>query len=358
MSETSRIDVHKIIGSSMIQYAKLDQLINYAYAGSGARGINLFIDLYSIYKTLYSRSDMTKTDNYIEVTSSIMNLCAHYRNYFKKIGVYTTIYIVSGYNTNPYNTKMVSGYNKIMIEKLGNMKVYNMVETNIELIKIMVPYLKDIFFVHTSYETTLMMRYLIMKNGKGMPNIILTRDSYPAQLISEIPQTSLLRPKKNISGMDLSEIIVPREHPNYKNSFWGYTITENEASNMDIDISPVNFPLLAALSRFKDRNIKTIISVPEAAKIIYSAIGSQDVKLDPDALYRMSNNARLMSTPLATVDSRYKTLDATGYQYNLFVDSTESLDINLTNLYDPEALQQINATYFQNDPLDLYGLQI
>jgi hypothetical protein len=253
---------------------------------------------------------------------------------------------------------MVSGYNRVMVEKLGNMKVYNMVETNIELLKIMVPYIKDVFFVQTSYETTLMMRYLILRNGKGMPNIILTRDSYPAQLTSEFPQTVLLRPKKNHSGMDLSEIIVPREHINHKDSFWGYTIAENESSSETLDISPVNFPLLAALSRFKDRNIKTLISVPEASKIIYSVIGSQDTKLDPDALYRMSNSTRLMSTPLATIDSRYKTLDATGYQYSLFTESTESLDINLTNLYDPEALQQINATYFHDDPLDLYGLQI
>ena len=354
----SKVEVQQLIGSNMIQYAKLDQLINYAYAGSGARGINLFIDLYSIYKTLYSRSDQTSTENYIEVTSTIIDLCAHYRRYFKKIGVYTTIYLVSGYNTNPYNTKMVSGYNRTMVEKLGNMKVFNMVETNIELLKIMVPYLKDIFFVNTSYETTLMMRYLILKNGKGYPNIILTRDSYPAQLTAEFPQTTLLRPKKNHTGMDLSEIIVPREHFNYNDSFWGYTIAENENSSTTLDISPVNFPLLSALSRFKDRNIKTLISVPEASKIIYSTIGKQDVKLDPDALYHMSNNPRLMCAAFATVDSRYKTLDATGYQYNLFTESTESLDINLTNLYDPEALQQINAAYFQNDPLDLHGLQI
>lgn len=351
--------VDKIIGQYMIRFNRLDQLIPYAYEGSKSHAVNLYVDMYSFYKTIFSRSFRTNTDDYLMMTSALVNLCSFYRSYFFRLQVYPKIFLISSFNVPDYNTKMVAGYNKTMVDKLTNSKVHEMVELNIGLVETLVEYLKDVHFISTSFESSVLIRHMIldeMKRGNYNPNIILSKDPYPLQLVAEFPGTTLLRPKK-VEGDDISEIVYPIENKFHLRSFWNFVAARNPNLRIDatkINISPINLPLFCALSQFPERNIKAITNATIANDLIYSIVGDQCIKLDLDTLYNTSEY--MQQIPQSKLESRYRVLDASGFQFNLFESSTEPTLINLNNLSNPEAITMINATYFQKEPLNLQYL--
>jgi len=353
------VPVDQIIGNYMVRYNRLDQLIPFAYDGSNARNINIYIDLYGLYYTLFSRSFRTSTNDYLKMTSALVSLCSHYRKYFRRIGVYCKIFFVSSYNTPEYNTKALNGYNRIMLDKLTNNEVHNMVLLNIDLMKILVDYLQDIFFITTNYESTVAIRYLIvneMDRGNFNPNMIISKDIYPLQLVTEFPSTTLLRPKK-LNNQDISEIVYPAENRLFVPSFWnfvaGYRNLKIDPKN--IYIHPINFVLYSALSRFPERGIKSMVNSTAANNMIYSVVQDTPTRLDVETLY-MTCNGVLQTIPETKLSQRFNVLAAYGLQYDLFLQSAERFDIRLNNLKNPEALSTINATYFSDDPLDLYDL--
>ena len=354
------VPVDQVIHGYMVKYDRLDQLVPFAYEGSTSHNINLYIDLYSMYRTLFSRSYRTKTNDHLSMTAALINLCSHYRWYFRRLQVYCKIFIVASYNLPNYNTKVLNGYNYTMSEKIMNKPVMDMVTLNIDLMKIITEYLQGIYFVTTNYESTVMMRYLIMsemERGNYNPNMILTKDIYPLQLIPEFPGTTLLRPKK-INNQDISEIVYPIENRMHVPSFWNFCCNSRSQMKLNpanINISPVNFALYSALSHFPERNIKSLVNSTMANSIIYNVVQDTPTRLDIETLYMTSNGA-ISNIPEFKLTQRFNALNAAGLQYNLFMQSTEPTELCLNDLKNPEALNLINSTYFKDDPLDLYNL--
>ena len=358
MSEM-RVPVEYIITRYFVKYQKMNELISFAFSGSKANYINLYIDLYGVYKTLFSRTYRTDISDYTAFTSIIINMCSHYRAYFKGLGVYCKIFLISSYNIPEINSKFVAGYNKTFIDKLKNKQVQEMVDLNTQLLEILCPYLPDIHFLKTEFESTILMKYIISKElseGNNNPNIILSSDIYPMQLCNEFENTVFLRPKK-LNGEDISMITAPKGHNMYESSFWSIICRERDTLMSDISevsISPSNYTLLMTLNRFPERNIKNLIHFRQANKIIFSVIGSQPIKLNIDTLYQ--NSPELINHfPFEILSSRYKVLDSE-YQYLLFENSVEPHVIHYENLSDPIAVQMINSQYFEKNPIDLFRL--
>ena len=354
------VPVDQSIRAYMVKYSRLDQLVPFAYEGSRSHNINLYIDLYSLYRTLFSRSYRTKTNDHLAMTSALISLCSHYRSYFRRLQVYCKIFIVASYNLPSYNTKVFNGYNRVMSDKLMNKPVSDMVSLNIDLMKIITEYLQGIYFVTTDYESTVMMRYLIlseMEKGNYNPNMIITKDAYPLQLIPEFPGTTLLRPRK-VNNQDISEIVYPVENRMFAPSFWNFCCNSRDKLKLNpcnVTISPVNFVLYSALSRFPERNMPSLLNSIMANNIIYNVVQDTPVKLDIETLYMTCSDSIAM-IPEFKLTQRFNALNAAGLQYNLFMQSTEPTELCLNDLKNPEALNMINATYFKDNPLDLYNL--
>ena len=99
----SKISISQIINYSYVKYDRLSELINLEYKGSNSSNINIFIDLYSILKPLYSANIII--DDYTEITSCIINMCAHYRYFFRsRYNVESRIYLIWSKNI-PYKNK-------------------------------------------------------------------------------------------------------------------------------------------------------------------------------------------------------------------------------------------------------------
>ena len=356
---TDQIPVELIVARYMVKYQRLSQLIQFSFSDSAATHVNLYIDLYGIYKTLLSRNYKTDMTNYTALTSSIINMCAHYRGFFKKIGVHTTIFLISSYNLPEQTLAYIPSYNKTFQEKLQSKALRKMLELNIELLDILCPYLPDIFFIKTKYESAVMIDYLIKIEGMKKnedPNIIISSDLYPIQLVNRFNNTVFLRPIKN-NGSDNSLITRVKGSEGFDEMFWSVFTR----SRSKIGISPYigtilarNYVFLEALNSFPERNIPVLLNSNIASKYITEVTNGTDITLTIDMLYQLSKDLA-NRCPMQIVEQRFKALDV-GYQSLLFRDSLEPKILHYENLEDSGALQMINSKYFANDPLDLLRL--
>ena len=357
-NDNNTIPIELFIARYFVKYKRLDQLIQFAFSGSSATSVDIFIDIYGIYRGIFSRSYISNISDYTSFTSSLINMCGHYRAYFKSIGVSTRIFLISSYNIPEVSCKFVSGYNKIFKDKMMNKLVFDMVEQNIQLLEILCPYLPDIHFVKTDFESSVAIYNIIKKeksSGRDVPNVIISSDPFPIQLTTLVNDTVFIRPKKNM-GEDISEIVCPISHVHHQNSFWSIICQEKDdfaLNESSVSISSRNYALLAALNRFQDRNIKCIVNFSKANKIL-SSIGGFDSIITPDMLDK-ADPALIEGLPLQIIDSRYKALSIP-YQDIIYNESVEPMLLNFENLSDNNAIQLINDKYFSNNPIDIFKL--
>ncbi len=93
----NEITIEQMITGSFVKYNRLSKIINDTYSGSQATEINLFIDLNSVLKQLYSIDTLYyKYKHIYEIAATVLNMCGHYREFFKYIGVTTNISLIYG----------------------------------------------------------------------------------------------------------------------------------------------------------------------------------------------------------------------------------------------------------------------
>ena len=345
MAKEVVIRVEDVYSRYFIKYDTLRLLVPYAYAGSEATHLNIYIDLYGIYHTIYSREYTTTISDYTSFTSFLINMCAHYRTYFKFLNVSTKFFLISSYNMPLYNIEQIPNYNSTMGEKLSNKYINDMVELNLSLLELICPYLPDIHFLKTQFESSVLMNYLIDIEGQDIPSLIISTDN-----------VTLFWPRK-LFREDSSYAICNKTHPEHFKSFWG-GIERKMGKSVSYKrlglISPSNLALLAALSRFPDRNLQSVTNISRASNLISALPGYREVMLTPDILFEL-NQKSVKDLTFEDISKRFKVLDI-NYQSLLFNESLESKSIHYENLNDAEAVQRINDKYFKDNPIDIFRL--
>ena len=352
----SNISVEGVIYRYFVKYDRLNELISYTYSGSNDTSINIFIDLYGIYHTLFSRQYRTIVVDYVSFTSLVINMCAHYRSFFRFIGVSTKIFIISSFNIPQDSLALVPEYNNIMVNKLQNKLISEMVELNTGLLELICPYLPDIHFIKTNFESSIVMNDIMNREG-DIHSLIITTDSYPLQLTAIRNKVSLIWPIKTLRG-DESIICPHNMHSEAKFNFWS-TVTrkfKNNASTQKLaSISPSNLVLLESLNRFPDRCLPVIFNISRSIKLISSIIGYDSIKLTPQILFDTISEKEFRNIDTNLIINRYKTLDIQ-YQNILYNQSLEPKLLHYENLEDNNAINMINDKYFSNNPIDIFNL--
>ncbi len=344
-------NVESIITSSFVKYKRLNEIIGDMFSGYTDSKLNIYIDLYGVLHSIFSETYRTTIDFYLGYTSTIINMCGHYRSFFKKIGVDTKIYLIFGYNCPEDNIKFVPDYNSRFKLKLENKTIVDMVEANNNILSILCPFLPDIFFLTTKYETSVLIDYLIMKDHKD-PSIIISKDGYPAQLTALHDNVGFIKPRK-LQGADLSMFIYPRQHELYKSSYSDVLSSMDYRSSKSYIVHPVNYPLMYALSSYKPRSLGTLHNIDMANKIIYNIVGDANIKISVSTIQEKKDSG--MKVVPSTVDCRHKSLDVEFWR-NIYASSVEAQSITLLNLEDDGSLNMICAEYFKNNPIDLQRL--
>ena len=347
-------------------YVKLDRLsclVFDTYGNSSiaqATKLNIFVDINSIIHPLYSKNNRVIVENATDISSNIINLCGHYRNFFRsQLQVDTRFFLINSNNTCDINRKFVAEYNIDFMDKVNTTQTIKLISNNMKLLQILCPYLPAIYYVESDqqFETAVIIANIIETLNDGNPNLIISHDLYPLQLCTEYKWTSYLYPKKHRIGNlsdDLSWMIPVNDKETYREVFW-YNYCNQRKANLDLfmRISPINYPLVMCLAGIPERGIKRIMQNATIVKFIESIVGGEDIKITTSQLSHDSDMAAQYSIGL--VEARYKAVDV-GYMLPFYKASPEAANLSLLDLNDPGTVNKIVSKYYANNPIDLQKL--
>ena len=351
-------NVDSILFGNYIKYERLKELIDYTYAGSDATEINLFIDLYPIIRSIYADTYQVSYHGFMDLIPLLINLCIHYRYFFRKVyGVHATIYLISGKNHPEISRMLVPEYNYVMQKREvapTHAVMDDMLSKNLKIMSILAPYLPDIHFVDTSFETSVVMGYIIDKRFNNNPNIIISKDIYPVQLTANdrFQNTVYIRPFKMSSGEDVSLILQSSELMRDWTDFWAFICKERNINlPSEMMIHPSNIAPILAISGLPERSIKSLMQFRTIYGMISQIIGSASTECSIDSLYStfdMEGNF-----PRHTVENRFHVIDIP-YQIDaIYSSSSEALLLKFENKHDPVTVKAICDKYFNNIPIAL-----
>lgn len=360
-----KITIQQLLYSYYIKYDNLIPLINSQYGNlpqyKTVSHVNIFIDLYSIVRRLYS-DDFIINDS-LSLTSCIINMCGHYRTFFRNhYSTETSIYLVDGNNCSELNRKFYQGYNQGYAESIIlNKRITELINKNRELLMLLSQYLPDIQYVGTNFETGVSINNIINTNraaGNLSPNIIITKDIYLYQLVSSYNDKDIIiiRPKK-YHGEDLSYIV------NYSNVMHTYMQERHikpDIVSLASYINPGLLTYIMSVTRLPERSMKSIVDIPKVIRLLSRLLNENIVlnsrNTDIDRLSNLLFQDEENQIPGVTIDFRFKAIDII-FQQSVFNNSGEKTLYTgtITNLYDPVAVNEINEKYFK-EPIILDNL--
>ena len=133
----SKILLEQIINAYLVRYDNLINIVSEAYKGSSAETINIYIDMYSIIKTIHGTEFEMRDYNIL--ASCVINMCGHYREFFwKRCNVTTNFYIVYSNNCPYINNQWVRAYNYKALKQFNADRVkMDMIRYNVDLLKLL-----------------------------------------------------------------------------------------------------------------------------------------------------------------------------------------------------------------------------
>lgn len=349
-----------MVFSNAVRYEHLRELINYAFVGSTANNINIYIDMYPIVRSIYSDTYQVVVDDYIGLAANIINLCGHYRSFFRhSYGVESTIYIVCGKNCPALNDRLVPGYNKVMYNRLeGPIRsvMDDMTKTNFNILNLLCPYLPDIHFINTEYETGVVIGYLINKQkDKNIPNLIISKDIYPLQLVTQYPNTYFIRPYKDGPGRDISIILKPIFSQAEADEFWKFYLNNRRSKTDNTAIHPINIVPVATMCGMSERSITSRINLQTVLSMIMQIIGATPVECSLSSIYQSFPELET-KVPIIEMENRYHAINIPYQVEAVYKDSVEAKTMHLENKHDDAAVRLLSSKYFENTPLNLDSL--
>lgn len=354
--------LESIVLNNYVRYERLQELINFAYAGSSATEINIYIDLYPIIRSIYSDRYRVTYNNIMELVPLLINMCAHYKYFFsRRYNVNATVYLIAGKNIPQALELMVPNYNFIMkARNNGPMhKVMDdMVRINFDIMKILAPYLPDVHFVETEFETSVAIGNIISSHtNPNTPNIIISKDIYGVQLVTNprFNNTNFIMPIKiqNDNDMkDVSVIIRSTADQSTWEDFWNFiTHQRNVKQNSNMFIDPANISPILSLSGLPERSINSLMQFRVVYNMIQQIVGTNRSQCTVETLYSTFDIDGKI--PKHITENRFHVIDIIYQLDTLYTSSSEALLLKFENKQDPETVRKICDKYFSNNPINL-----
>ena len=362
MDSTFNPSIEQLMLGNFVKYNTLSDLINRTMRKSNANTLNLFIDLYSLFKPLYSVDNLKYSNkSYLDITAFVLNMVCHYRYFFKYIGVRTRIFIIFGLNTPSTNQNMLPGYNSKFVEDVNIKRdVNNLISKNTEMLDLLCKYIPDVYFFNIGRSEVSSMVYNVMNkfryhNLKSDESMIITKDILPLQLVP-LFNMRILRPSKK-NNMDESFIV---DNETLMGKFFSFY----RKSSNDCVISPNFISNFLALTRIPERSIRSMVDIRKAEKMISSCTSMGMIRNDKIYTQSVLNTALEAILPdyntnlnLSAIDIRWKCINPEFQaNYVLPIESPSSVDPILHNLEDNMSLRNIINRYFANNCIDLNRL--
>lgn len=339
--------VEQIMYGNYIKYDKLAEMTQQSFGRNPycmhSKSLNVYIDMNSLIKILYIYKDMVIED-YVVITSSIINLCAHIREFYRKIGVMTKIFIVNSSNCPPSSKQFYAGYNDGSVNQYNMKFIHSVILPNLDILDTLCRYLPEVYFIDDNDADASTIIYSLILRDNNTPSMIYSKDPMVFQIATHFNNVVVYRPKKDKDG-DVSY------WADYNLAVSGYKFSTGRQPN-PVRFSPALLSLMMAISGVKSRSIITQRTITQAEKLIEDYIG-RNVLLNG---YNSFDTVNQFCQAINGYEfaANFKAIDVV-FQEGLYIDKS-TIDTSIVDLYDPDAVKHINDEYFKNYPLDLNRL--
>lgn len=359
-----RARIDEILYGSFIQYTRLYEMTKYAFYGkSDANSVNIFIDVYSIIKSLFSRGLNITVDDYCVISSCMINLATHLRAYFEtRHHVSSKIYIIYGGARPRHVLSQVPEYNsKNIFTEDSNIFMKELLVNDLDIMKLLCPYLYDIFcIVDYENEFSVISGFIIdmiRSRGNTDPCIIYSKDDFAYQLVATKSKTYLYRPKKKYTE-DLSWVVTKSTlYDAYRYGELG--LKKQIPCFFNIGL----ISLYQTIAGMRSRSLSSFKNANSTIKIIESGIVDGIIIDGYNGGTILSNHGMEIVCSLIRnfngfspeqVLNRFASIDLLN-QISIFANTPNATEVipNIVNLYAPDEVRAINNQYFQKYPLDL-----
>lgn len=352
--DDERQNLESILYGYYIKYAKMKELVEQAFFNTPqSNSIDIYVDIFNMLKPIYSK-DIYANKQYV-IVSSVINLAAHIRQYFRRYhNMWTRIFLVYADDSTNNHKQFYNGFADNDHKTTFNYARNNeFIMTQLELVRILAAYIEDVYFVKKSSMFPMFVYDNIIKN-RNIPAIILTKNNYAYQIPALIPNTAVFRPRKHYSE-DTSFAVYGL---NVLNQYYS-NITGAKTLEYIKKINPQHLSLLMSLTGNSQFNLYSAVNSTIAIRILSEAIVSGKIlnshTADTDYVYY---TIPILSKYIDAISfkSRYNACDIV-YQHLLYSQMPEALDYSwMVNFKDPSTVQDINNKYFIDNPLDLNSL--
>lgn len=354
-----KISIQQLLFNNYIKYDKLTELTNIAYNNSGCEHLNIIIDMHSLIKQLYPIWEHLMIENQSEIASSIINLCAHLRQfYWSRYRVTTEFYIV--YSNNSVSRKSCQYFNYDNRNRQnGFIDANNLINDNIKILDLICKYLPDIYFINEDNEDSAVVIYtianMIQNNKLNSTTMVFTRDTYLFGLVGLNNNITVFTPSKSKTIGDVSYFINSINLYDVYRKECGATLT----NKIQIQLNPSLFYYVLSMAGSHSRSITKMTSTNKAIDILKKGILDSIIPNTNMSLSYLdqSNMNQLLENNNLDYEKFKNNLFALSVDYNslCYINNYGTTKIleSIINLYDAVNLKNINNTFFKNNPLDL-----
>lgn len=341
--------------SNYIKFDRLNEICGSIFDAMPSK-IDIYIDLnsmlYGLYKGYY-KPELDVSDTCI--ASSIINMIAHYRRFFRNYNISTRFFLVYSTMMEPSPRKFVPEWNSNILFTMSDKNtIHAHIIQNIELVKEICSYIADVNFTITSFEPGVMMYHIMGVEEENCDvNIVITKDLITNQLAAISPMTVIFRPKK-YKGEDTSFFISP-----FNGGLFSYLCDRRNTKYKPewSQINPGLYSFILAATRIPEKNVKSLLSLPTAFDATLEALASQKVlngyNTDVRKFCEEMSEKTYVNLLHGNIEARFRAVD-TIYNYGILISSPELYTYTgCKNLYDPNGIHELDTKYFDKCHLNL-----
>lgn len=354
-------DVNSIHGF-FITYHQLmneNKIFSYIDRWRSCSNIDIYIDMNSATKELFYNKPPINGE--AEIASTILNLCGHYRDYYRRYHQCDTrFFIIYSINRPKCCSNIYDEYNSSNIMKqMAKPIVYDMITKACLYLDDICKYIPDVFFIYTDYETPVVIYDSIENHQqKDYPSLIITKDLLAYEIIAFSNRCLIARPYKSAvsetSKRDLSYFINSKEA-------LSYAVSDSKIKLYPEwrDLSSSLISLMYTIHGLKQRNIPVLLTMKEAMDTLYKGVSYGGIlngyNTDIRQIYENLNLSNF-GVDLQTISNRFMMLDIIT-QCNIMRNElslgVDDYNMRVINIEDPDKVKFMNNNIFANCPIFL-----
>lgn len=347
-------DSVSVLYTYCIKYIRLKDIVIPALSSmefkSPAKAINIYLNLNELFRIYHPDQNSPASNNDLSLASAIINIAGHYNAYLRaNINMPIKIHLVYGSYSPYFNRGFYPEYNLSKTNKMNNDKyTLNIINDNIEIMKLLTKYIPRLYFNTTSFEPGVLMYHLI-KSRPDEAHLIIDKDPYNYQLVSN--NCCILRPKKRKNADDVLEdcsYIVHRHNVfdvycKERGMKPGCNVFDRLDSGLYTLFLSINGTNLRGLPA-RGKRANTSAKILETAVLQDAVLNSHNTITPESDIIKYVNESDLYNY--------YCSLDIPT-QHKAYMASSEINNLHFEELFDKNAIHEINNKYFGTCPIIL-----